>query len=67
MGVLINTLARAAGPLAWFFVTLVIILVGCGQAFYMAFGLHLPQVRGAIRRVASFVRFLTYRGTKQGR
>ena len=45
-----------AGPLAWFFVTLIIILVGCGQAFYMAFGLHLPQFRNFFMSVTSLLR-----------
>ena len=41
--VLLKTLSIAAGPLMWFMVTFFIVLIGCAQAFHIAFHLNVPE------------------------
>ena len=38
MSILLMTLGRASRPLLWFMLTFIIVLIGCGQGFFIAFG-----------------------------
>ena len=45
MQILTRTLAVAAMPLAWFSVVISIVLLGCAQGFFLAFGLDIVEYR----------------------
>eukprot|EP01046_Picozoa_sp_COSAG06_P071887 COSAG06_NODE_20774_length_782_cov_0.808199_2_plen_86_part_01 len=45
MQILTKTLGVAAKPLAWFCLIILIVLIGAGQGFFLAFGLDLKGYR----------------------
>ena len=55
---LCGDLGRAAGPIGWFSVTFCIVLVGSGQAFFMAFGLDIPEFRNFPLSISSLLRMV---------
>ena len=56
MSILTTTLLKAGGPIVSFMWTFIIVLVGSGQGFYLAFGLDLYEYRGIIPAWLSLLR-----------
>ena len=56
MQILIHTLQLAAVPLLWFCATLLVVLIGSGQGFYMAFSAYLEDFSSFPRSVLSLLR-----------
>merc|ERR1711871_1906351 len=56
MSLLVRTLSYAGKPIMGFMVTVVILLVGSGQGFYMAFGRDLVDYRSFQHSILSLLR-----------
>ena len=56
MTVLINTLKKGGRPLAFFFFTLVVVLIGSAQGFFMAFGVDTYDYRDLRASLLSMLR-----------
>lgn len=56
MQILTKTLGVAAKPLAWFCLIIVIVLVGAGQGFFLAFGLDVKGYRSFVDSVLALLR-----------
>ena len=53
---LVRTLARAAKPLLTFLVSFTIVILGCGQAFFMSFGMEEYRYRNFLQSLFSLLR-----------
>ena len=56
MQILTKTLGVAAKPLAWFCLIILIVLIGAGQGFFLAFGLDLKGYRSFVDSVLALLR-----------
>lgn len=53
---LTTTLSKAAQPLKWFMASFVIVLIGSGQGFYLAFGMDNLDYRGFVFSILALLR-----------
>eukprot|EP01043_Picozoa_sp_COSAG02_P013373 COSAG02_NODE_533_length_20665_cov_216.617281_16_plen_1091_part_00 len=56
MQILTKTLGVAARPLAWFCLIILIVLIGAGQGFFLAFGLDVKGYRSFVDSVLALLR-----------
>jgi hypothetical protein len=56
MAMLTTTLTKAAQPLKWFMASFIIVLIGSGQGFYLAFGLDNLDYRGFVFSILALLR-----------
>ena len=56
MSIFTTTIGKAAGPLKCFLCSFLIVLIGSGQGFYLAFGLDLVDYRGFVYSILALLR-----------
>jgi hypothetical protein len=56
MQIMTSTLKNAIGPLLSFGVVVIVVLTGCGQGFFLSFGLDVPEYRSFMLSIVALLR-----------